>query len=49
MYIFKYAYLSVIRNKGRNILIGLIGIFWGFDDVLFIRINYSIRYWPTAV
>ena len=41
MYIFKYAYLSVIRNKGRNILIGLIIVAITISACIALTINKS--------
>lgn len=41
MYIFKYAYLSVIRNKGRNILIGIIIMAITISACIALTINKS--------
>ncbi|MDD3186995.1 MAG: FtsX-like permease family protein [Bacilli bacterium] len=41
MYIFKYAYLSVTRNKGRNILIGLIIMAITISACIALTINKS--------
>lgn len=41
MYIFKYAYLSVTRNKGRNILIGIIIMAITISACIALTINKS--------